>query len=184
MNRVDHVSEGVGGVVNELLVQMQSFDEPTGMQKLQAKLVDWVNLFLPAHRQLQRPVPPSTNVLVIAATNRADNLDPALLRPGRFDRRLTFELPSKAGRRELIDHFLARKSHDAELDADEQRDTLAAVTQGYTPVMIEHLLDEALVNAVRRGAPAMTRQDVERARLVERGRHGPAGRATPTTRSG
>jgi len=161
------VSEGVGGVVNELLVQMQSFDEPTGWQKLQAKVTDWANLYLPENRQLQRPTPPATTVLLIAATNRADNLDPALLRPGRFDRRLTFESPTKTGRRELIDYFLARKSHEPELDDDEHRDAIASATQGYTPVMIEHLFDEALVNAVRRDAPAMNRADVERARLVE-----------------
>jgi ATP-dependent Zn protease len=161
------VSEGVGGVVNELLVQMQSFDEPTGMQKVKTKLVDWVNLYLPAHRQVRRPEPPATNLLLIAATNRADNLDPALLRPGRFDRRLTFELPAKSGRRDIIDHYLARKAHLDELDDDDRRDALAAATQSYSPVMIEHLLDEALVNAVRRGDSAMSWKDVERARLVE-----------------
>lgn len=160
-------SEGVGGVVNELLVQMQSFDEPTGLQKLRTKFVDWANLYLPSNRQLSRPEPPPTNLLLIAATNRADNLDPALLRPGRFDRRLTFELPAKAGRREIIDHYLGLKSHGAELDTDDRRDGLAAATQGYTPVMIEHLLDEALVNAVRRGDSEMNWSDVERARLVE-----------------
>ncbi len=160
-------SEGVGGVVNELLVQMQSFDEPTGLQKLRTKIVDWANLYLPSHRQLSRPEPPSTNLLLIAATNRADNLDPALLRPGRFDRRLTFELPAKSGRREIIDHYLGIKSHGEELDTEDRRDSLAAATQGYTPVMIEHLLDEALVNAVRRGDSEMSWSDVERARLVE-----------------
>ena len=160
-------SEGVGGVVNELLVQLQSFDDPTGWQKMQTWLIDKVNLYLPAHRQLTRPTPPSTNVLVIAATNRADNLDAALLRPGRFDRRLTFEAPGKAGRRDLIDFFLGRKAHHRELDEDDARDSLASVTQGYTPVMIEHLFDEGLVNALRRGEHAMTRADVERARLVE-----------------
>jgi cell division protease FtsH len=161
------MSEGTGGVVNELLVQMQSFDEPTGLQKMQSKMVDRLNLYLPPHRQLKRPQPPSTNVLLIAATNRADNLDPALLRPGRFDRRLTFELPAKAGRRTLIDHFLVTKAHVAELDDDERRNALAGVTQGYTPVMIEHLFDEALVNALRRGEKAMCWADVEKARLVE-----------------
>ena len=160
-------SEGVGGVVNELLVQMQSFDDPTGMQKLRTWFVDKLNLLLPANRQLARPKPPSTNVLLIAATNRADNLDPALLRPGRFDRRLTFEPPSKSGRRELIDFFLESKSHQADLDEDEVRDGLASVTQGYTPVMIEHLFDEGLINALRRGESAMNRSDIERARLVE-----------------
>ncbi|MGH8892625.1 MAG: AAA family ATPase [Actinomycetes bacterium] len=161
------VSEGVGGVVNELLVQLQSFDEPTGWQKAQTKMVDRLNLYLPLHRQLKRPQPPTTNLLLIAATNRADNLDPALLRPGRFDRRLTFELPAKAGRRTLIDHFLTSKAHALELDDEERRDALAGVTQGYTPVMIEHLFDEALVNAVRRGERAMSWSDVEKARLVE-----------------
>ncbi len=161
------ISEGTGGVVNELLVQMQSFDDPTGWQKLQSRLVDRLNLLLPAHRQLEKPAPPSTNVLLIAATNRADNLDPALLRPGRFDRRLSFDLPAKAGRRELIEHFLARKAHDPELDLPERRDALAGILQGYSPVMIEHLMDEALVNAVRRGKKAMSWQDVERARLTE-----------------
>ena len=161
------ISEGTGGVVNELLVQMQSFDDPDGWQKFQAWFVDRINLLLPVHRQLRRPVPKPSTVLLIAATNRADNLDPALLRPGRFDRRLSFDPPTRAGRLELIDHFLAAKSHDAELDDPDLRAGIAAVTQGYTPVMIEHLFDEALVNALRRGDHAMSRADVETARLTE-----------------
>lgn len=160
------VSEGVGGVVNEMLVQMQSFDEPTGWQKALGAVTDRVNLFLPMNRQIPRPRPKPVDVLIIAATNRADSLDPALLRPGRFDRRLTFGLPDKAGRREIIDHYLARKSHEADLDDDERRDALAGVTQGYSPVMIENLLDEALVNAIRRDAAEMSWADLEHARLV------------------
>jgi cell division protease FtsH len=161
------MSEGVGGVVNELLVQMQSFDQPTGWQKLVSKVVDGVNLLLPMNHQLKKQVPPRPNVLVIAATNRADSLDPALLRPGRFDRALTFERPDMRGRRALLDFYLGRKAHDAELDDEEHRSALASITHGYTPVMIEHLLDEALINAVRRGAPAMSWRDVEQARIVE-----------------
>jgi ATP-dependent Zn protease len=161
------ISEGTGGVVNELLVQMQSFDEPSGGQKVHAWCVEHLNALLPAHRQLPSPAPQPTNVLVIAATNRAENLDPALLRPGRFDRRLTFDRPGRSARRELVDHFLARKAHVPELDRDDAREQLAALTQGYTPVMIEHLLDEALVNALRRGGDAMTMTDVQRARLTE-----------------
>ena len=160
-------SEGTGGVVNELLVQMQSFDDPDGWQKFRAWFADRINLFLPVGRQLQRPVPKPSTVLLIAATNRADNLDPALLRPGRFDRRLSFDPPTRAGRLELIDHFLEHKSHAAELDDPDLRAGIAAVTQGYTPVMIEHLFDEALVNALRRGDHAMSRADVESARLTE-----------------
>jgi ATP-dependent Zn protease len=160
------VSEGVGGVVNELLVQMQSFDEMTGWDRFVGKLADAMNLLLPPTRQLPKPRTAAANVLLIAATNRADSLDPALLRPGRFDRRLTFELPDKRGRRALIDHFLGKKAHHDDLD-DERREALAGITQGYTPVMIEHLFDEALVNAVRRGDRAMTWKDVEHARLTE-----------------
>jgi ATP-dependent Zn protease len=164
VNRV--VSEGVGGVVNELLVQLQSFDTPTTGERLRGWAVELANRLLPAARRLPKPRPSAPDVLVIAATNRADGLDPALLRPGRFDRRLTFDLPDKSGRRELIDHFLAGKAHERVLDGDEHRDALAGVTQGYSPVQIEHLLDEALVNAVRRGARGMSWADVEHARLV------------------
>jgi SpoVK/Ycf46/Vps4 family AAA+-type ATPase len=85
-------------------------------------------------------------VLVIAATNRAEALDPALLRPGRFDRRLYCALPNAAARRELVDYFLAHKAHHGELDDDLRRAELAQLTFGYTPVMIEHLLDEALIS--------------------------------------
>jgi ATP-dependent Zn protease len=152
-------------IINELLVQMQSFDQPTGWTRFLGWWVDRINLLRSAEKQLTRPADKPVNVLVIAATNRGAMLDPALLRPGRFDRRLTFDLPAKSGRRQLIDHFLARKAHGEELDSDERRDALAAVTTGYSPVMIESLCDEALVNAVRRGDTKMTWEDVEKARL-------------------
>ncbi len=152
--------------VNELLVQMQSFDQPSGAQKVHGALVDLVNLVLPAHRQLKGPGPARANIMLFASTNTAERLDPALLRPGRFDQRLTFDLPGKAGRRQIIDHFLARKAHTAELDGDERRDALAAMTHGYSPAMLEGLLDEALVQAVEAGRRAMTWPDVEHARLV------------------
>jgi cell division protease FtsH len=166
ISRNGSISEGTGGVVNELLIQMQSFDTPTGLQKLTGSLYGMLNGFLPPHRQLSKPKPKPANVLLVAATNRADSLDPALLRPGRFDRRLTFGLPGKSARRALLDHYLDRKSHVAELDDPERRDALAAVSQGYSPAKLENLLDEGLVNAVRRGAKAMTWNDVERARLT------------------
>ncbi|MFL6098384.1 MAG: AAA family ATPase [Actinomycetales bacterium] len=164
-----HAFNGGGDLqmaVNELLVQMQSFDEPTGAARTLGWLVDKVNLFLPPSRHLTRPKVGVPNILLVASTNRADGLDPALLRPGRFDRALTFDLPSKAGRRQLVDHFLKRKAHTPELADAERRDALAAITTGYSPAMIEGLLDEALVSAVRRGADAMDWSDIEHARLV------------------
>jgi ATP-dependent Zn protease len=170
LQRGTTVSTFAGGgdsssIINELLVQMQSFEQPTGWQRFLGWAVDRVNLLLPLGRQIQRQTPKAPNILIIAATNRAGELDPALLRPGRFDRRLAFDLPAKSGRRQLLDHFLARKAHASELDEDARRDALAAMTIGYSPVMIESLCDEALVNAVRRGDTQMTWQDVERARL-------------------
>jgi cell division protease FtsH len=167
--RVDAMgmSEGTGGVVNELLIQMQSFDTPPLKERMRNAVTDWVNGYLPAHRQLQRAPAAYNNLLLIAATNRADRLDPALVRPGRFDRKLTFEVPAKAARRELVDHLLARKAHDPDLDRDEVRDTIAGQTFGYTPVMIEHLLDESLLHALRHGRDAISFEDVQDARLTE-----------------
>jgi cell division protease FtsH len=160
------VSESTGGVVNELLVQLQSFDTPPVSDQLYNWGAGLLNAFLPPHRQLAKRKPSYANILLIAATNRADDLDPALLRPGRFDRRLTFDPPTKPARRELIDYFLSRKAHAEELDDERLREQLSAQTGGYTPVMIEHLLDEALVVALKGGRDAMSWQDVQEARLT------------------
>jgi cell division protease FtsH len=161
------LSAGTGGVVNELLVQLQSFDTPPPGERMAGRLIDFVNGWLPAHAQLPKRPPRYNNILVIAATNRADALDPALLRPGRFDRRLFFDLPNATGRRELIDHFLAGKAHHPELDEDARRAELARITFGYTPVMIEHLLDESLIWALRAGRGAMRWVDINQAKLSE-----------------
>src|SRR5205807_666140 len=97
--------EGVAGVVNELLIQLQSFDQPPGFARLRGVFIDLANRWLPTHRQMRKKAPQPANILVVGATNRAADLDPALLRPGRFDRSIYFDLPSRAGRRELIDYF-------------------------------------------------------------------------------
>ncbi|MEO7836295.1 MAG: AAA family ATPase [Acidimicrobiales bacterium] len=159
--------EGISGVVNELLVQLQSFDSPTGGRRVLGWFVDQVNRWLPANAQFRKGASPSANILVVGATNRAADLDPALLRPGRFDRSIYFDLPSRSGRREIIDYYLLKKAHDAGLDDPERRQTLAAMTFGYSPVMIEHLLDEALVWALRRGGLALSWDDIQQARMTE-----------------
>jgi ATP-dependent Zn protease len=159
--------EGIAGIVNELLVQLQSFDHPTRAQRLAGFVVDRLNRWLPDHRQLAKPRSAPANVLVIGATNRAEDLDPALLRPGRFDRSIHFDLPSRAGRREIIDYYLDRKAHTPELDREDRRAALAAMTAGYSPVMIEHLFDEGLVWALRDGQAAMTWADVQQAKFTE-----------------
>ena len=158
-------SEGTGGVVNELLVQLQSFDTPPAATRLRNWFADTINAYLPPRRQLRRVRAPDHNLLVIAATNRADSLDPALLRPGRFDRRLTFELPAKAARRDLIDYLLERKAHAADLDDPKLRNQLAQQTFGASPITLERLLDEALIVALRAGRDGMNWHDVQKARL-------------------
>jgi ATP-dependent Zn protease len=158
---------GTGGIVNELLIQLQSFDQPPWGQRLRSKLITWVNGYLPPGRQFRASKPAYHNILLIAATNRGDSLDPALLRPGRFDRRLYFDLPTKHERRDLIDFFMERKAHHEELDRDALRERLAHETFGYTPVMIEHVLDEALLVALRNGRRSMNFSDVMEAKVTE-----------------
>ena len=158
--------EGLSGVVNELLIQLQSFDTPPPSARFKGALIDLVNRWLPAGRTIRKPVYPPANILVVGATNRAGDLDPALLRPGRFDRTITVDLPGRVGRREIIDFYLSRKSHDIELDQPEFRDTLAATTAGYSPVMLEHLLDEALVWALRRGSEQLSWEDLQKAKMT------------------
>src|SRR3954453_15679572 len=122
---------------------------------MQARFIDWANRWLPAHRRLQKKPAESSNILVSGATNRAADLDPAVLRPGRFDRSIHFDVPSRGGRREIIDYYLDRKAHDPELDKKERRDQLTAMTFGYSPVMLEHLFDESLIWALHAGRESM-----------------------------
>ena len=71
-------TEGVSGVVNELLVQLQSFDTPTRGQKFASAWIDVLNRYLPDGSKLRKPAVVPANVLVVGATNRKDDLDPAL----------------------------------------------------------------------------------------------------------
>jgi cell division protease FtsH len=165
VNRI--ASPSTGGMVNEFLIQLQSFDTPPFGQRVGNWFKALLNNYLPAERQLRKKPVPYSNILVIGATNRADTLDPALMRPGRFDRTLYFDLPSKAGRRELVDYFLVRRAHAPDMDREDLREELAAMTLGYSPAMLEHILDEALVWAIREGRGQLNWRDVQRARLSE-----------------
>jgi ATP-dependent Zn protease len=161
------VAPGGTGMVNELLIQMQSFDQPPMRARLRGRIIEWLNGYLPPERHMRAAKPSYNNILLIAATNRADHLDPALLRPGRFDRRLYFDVPTKTDRRELIDFFLDRKAHHEQLDDDNVRERLAHDSFGYTPVMIEHLFDEALLVALRNGRTQMNLSDIHEAKMTE-----------------
>ena len=154
-------SDGITGVVSELLVQMQSFEVPG----LSARIHKRIAVLFPV---LQSPWarPYSPNILLVAATNRAADLDPALMRPGRFDRIISFGVPSRVEREELVEYFLSRRSHQPELDLETNRARIVVKTMGFTPAMIERLFDESLVVAARAGRGAMSFSDLEEAFLT------------------
>ncbi len=87
----------------------------------------------------------NSGVLIISATNRPDVLDPALLRPGRFDRQITVNLPDRKGRKEIL-HVHARNK---KLDASVDLDNIAKRTPGFSGADLENVLNEAAILAVR-----------------------------------
>ena len=99
-------------------------------------------------------------VIIIAATNRPDILDPALLRPGRFDRRVHVELPTVKGREEIL-RLHAAKVKLAD-DADISR--LARGTSGHSGADLANIINEAALLAARKGLPAITHAVLEEAR--------------------
>ena len=101
-----------------------------------------------------------TGIIVIGATNRADMLDPALLRPGRFDRQVYIELPDLAGRREILNLY-AKK---VKVGPDVNLQDLARGTTGFSGADLENLLNEAALHAVRNGRNEIATVDVEEAR--------------------
>jgi cell division protease FtsH len=158
--------EGITGVVNELLVQLQSFDSPSRGQRVRNAWIDAVNRYLPEGLHIRKPAVVPANVLIIGATNRKDDLDAALLRPGRFDRSIYFGLPGRSARADIVAYYLGKKAHDDELDAHEATDRVAAMTSGYSPAALERLLDEALVIALTHGRTAMSMPDVAEAKML------------------
>jgi len=105
----------------------------------------------------------STNegVIVMAATNRSDILDPALLRPGRFDREIYVGYPDVKGREEI----LRVHSRGKPLAPDVNLETVAKTTQGFTGADLENLLNEAALLAARHKRKAVTQEDIEEASI-------------------
>jgi cell division protease FtsH len=96
-------------------------------------------------------------VIVMAATNRPDVLDPALLRPGRFDRQVTVDLPDRAGREAI----LKVHTRDIPLSRDVSLETLAGATIGFSGADLENLANEAALSAARNGRDKVTQRDFE-----------------------
>jgi cell division protease FtsH len=98
-----------------------------------------------------------TNVIVIAATNRPDILDPALLRPGRFDRRVMLDRPDKNGREAILKVHSRGKPIDSSVDLGE----IARSTPGFVGADLENLVNEAAILAARRNKKVITRDEFE-----------------------
>ena len=100
-------------------------------------------------------------IIVIAATNRRDILDPALLRPGRFDRQIVVNYPDVKGREEI----LKVHSRNKPLGFDVDLSVIAKSTAGFTGADLENLMNEAALLAARKGHKALTLQDIEEATI-------------------
>ena len=98
---------------------------------------------------------PSTGVILIAATNRPEVLDPALLRPGRFDRQVLVDRPDRTGRREILKVHVAKVKLAANVDLDQ----IAGLTPGFTGADLANLVNEAAIVATRRNGDAVTLDD-------------------------
>jgi cell division protease FtsH len=97
------------------------------------------------------------NIILIAATNRPDILDPALLRPGRFDRQIVVDRPDRNGRRKILEVHSKGKPLASEIDLD----TLAAGTPGFTGADLANLVNEAALLAARRGKKTIQQEELE-----------------------
>jgi len=102
---------------------------------------------------------PSQGVIIMAATNRPDVLDPALLRPGRFDRQVVVDKPDMKGREEI----LKVHARDVKLVPDADLRTIAARTPGFAGAELANVINEAALLAARRGKPAVEMAELEEA---------------------
>jgi cell division protease FtsH len=140
---------GGQNLLNELLMQM---DPPNVEQGWWNKLLRMLGL---RTRRAEQPI-----VFTMAATNLAETLDRALLRPGRFDRKIMVSLPDYEGRKEIIQYYLDKVKHDPALSLDR----LASDTIGYSPAEIKFVVNEAVVAAHFAGREIVTYKDWNAAR--------------------
>jgi cell division protease FtsH len=141
---------GGSGILNELLLQM---DPPPQDQTWFGKLLRLLRL-----RRAKAEMPP---VLTMGATNLAESLDAALLRPGRFDRKIAVEAPDAEGRREVLEYYLNKVTHEPM-----PIERMVADTIGYTPVAIKYVINEATIHAHFDGRPTINYWDFTQAREV------------------
>jgi len=143
---------GQMGLLSALLVEMDGFSQEHSWRARWRQR--WYKYVLG-----RKPPKPQKRVLTIGATNRIQVLDPALLRAGRFDKKIRVDAPDMEGRRDIFEYYLSKMKHDESLDPL----VLAAETQFYTPADIKFLLNEALRYALFEGRDYITYDDFRRA---------------------
>ncbi|CAG0994128.1 hypothetical protein ANRL2_03434, partial [Anaerolineae bacterium] len=140
---------GGSGLLSVLLIEMSGFSLEHGWR---ARKRTWFyKTFL-----RRNPPKPQKRLLTIGATNRIQALDPALLRPGRFDKKIRIDSPDLQGRRDILEYYLSKMAHDETVDAL----TLASETPFYTPADLKYLLNEALRYALFDGRAYMSIRDI------------------------
>lgn len=142
---------GAGGGLNQLLMEMDPPNIETGWFK---KILRTIGLY---HSRVQ-----SQPVLTVGATNIPESLDSALLRPGRFDRRIHVAPPTDRYRGEVVEYYLKKVKHDPNISIS----TLVARLVEYTPVAIKHVINEAVIIAHFDGREVVTYQDLIEAQDV------------------
>ncbi|HEY2208026.1 MAG TPA: AAA family ATPase [Gaiellaceae bacterium] len=167
---------GMGGggqlALNQLLVVMDGIDSPPFMRRV---LTNRINTLLDAFYIVPRQVgkvslrlprarPRGEQIYFIGATNvPLERLDPALTRPGRMGRHVSFRTPTKEDRKDVFDLYLDKVAHDEGLDAPHRRDEIARITNGYSPAMIDQVCSMALTNAQHEGKISFSWEDLVQA---------------------
>lgn len=146
---------GGTGALTRLLYEMDGVGEKTRSERIKGKVFQWLK-----KRQPER----KWHVLFMGSTNRPDVLDPALVRPGRFDQMIHVGLPDKAGRREIIEGYLRGIKHDDSVSVD----AIIANTTKSTPAQIMAALTKDAVRiALFDGRKQVSQRDVDKAFLQQ-----------------
>ena len=143
---------GMNGALTRLLYEMDGIGDPTPGEKFKAKL----------YKRFGKEYPKRDwHVLFMGSTNRPDVLDPALLRPGRFDAKIKVERPDRVGRKEIIKGYLSKIKHDPDqVDVD----AIVADTPRATPAQVmSAITKDAVRRAIFSGRDAVIQDDIDQA---------------------
>ena len=144
---------GGGGTLQALLSEMSGLTKPRGLANRVRRLLG-----------MKPKPPPKYRILHIIATNMPEALDPAMLRPGRVDRKYKLGYPQKQGRVETFEKYLGKVENDV---TPEQVDKLATITPYFSGAMIQDIVNESLVIAIRDGRDSVSYADVIRAKQLK-----------------